>query len=549
MMKREFSMKPGAPRAADVAAAFADRSAPLPVPRVNTRTEGTYSRKVVPSNLGYLEQRESAALTTGEVAPNSRLDRTRNLELGIRQSMLKEFNHDQALACKYFLMVLGLKLGGALSPAAHHQGEHGSSEVRGGHTVMDDANENDKGEHSRESTRAQQHAQSIVRQATIAEGTMKQREFVEALKVLAGPSWVRTVHVTDLNFMSYMLCQRGGANRMANRLFPGAILSNDTTQHRSTESFPSAVAASTETQEFTFSSKSDNAVELSSAKERQSSICRTGPFDSFEIRKQHALCGLKTARNGPLKQSETANLLMTYRQCRSPVPVPSQWAREDFKTIEMLTRQSATQTPPVRLKPLHFWSGAGRTDGRTIPLVVPVLQASSATGEQILAAGCVVLAEAPCSVLQTPAVQRTACSMNDTIAATTMPAAAPMHETETEKSPALDEPLQPVKEEKQERQRRFSGHIHQITAFAVSPCGLYVASASIGPTRDTSVLLAWRLSDGLPVNALPDGQPPASVEGGSEVDPVLEAGGSCVLAKGCFDGGVGGLVSMGLPTL
>jgi len=36
-------------------------------------------------------------------------------------------------------------------------------------------------------------------------------------------------------------------------------------------------------------------------------------------------------------------------------------------------------------------------------------------------------------------------------------------------------------------QRRFRGHLHVITAFAVSPCGQYVASASVGATESTSL--------------------------------------------------------------
>jgi len=544
-MNREYYMNSGAPRAAEVAAAFADRSASLPVHRTDARARGSYSQQTVPSNLGYLKQRESAALTTGEVVPNCRLDRTRNLELGIRQSLLIEYEQDQALAREYFLMVLGVEPTGTVPLPEHHHGEHGNSEAIGGHSVVHADEIRDGGRNHKEPAKCQHQTFSTTRQAVVAEKTLKQREIVEALKLLAGPSWVRTAHATDLDFMSEMLCQRDGAHRMANRLFPGAILDH-TKHHRSANSVVSSTATSVERPKSTLVSTSKTTTESNAARGRQSSICRRGPFDDFEIRKQHALCGLKTAKNTPSKQSEAANLLMTYRQCRSPVPVPSQWARDDFKTIETLTRQSATQTPPVRLKPLHFWCGAGRTDGRAIPLVVPVLQASSATGEQILAAGCVVLAEAPCSVLQIPSPESTACAMNEIILATTIQAAT-LNGTEREKPPPLKEHVQAEKEEKRTRQRRFSGHIHQITAFAVSPCGLYVASASIGPTRDTSVLLAWRLSDGLSLNLSPEEHNSTVGEGvDREADSVLEAGGCCVLAKGCFDGGLGGLVSIDL---
>jgi hypothetical protein len=133
-------------------------------------------------------------------------------------------------------------------------------------------------------------------------------------------------------------------------------------------------------------------------------------------------------------------------------------------------------------------------------------------------------------------------ALNETIAVQTMSATTATG-NETAQAESTEIPLQQEQQQEQQRQRRFGGHIHQITAFAVSPCGLFVASSSIGPTVGTSCLLAWRLRDGLSVNTAPGESRPAAFEGNDEVDPVLEAGSSCVVAKGNFEGGVGALVS------
>ena len=88
------------------------------------------------------------------------------------------------------------------------------------------------------------------------------------------------------------------------------------------------------------------------------------------------------------------------------------------------------------------------------------------------------------------------------------------------------------------------GYALHLTSPQVSPCGLYVASASIGSAADTSILLAWRLRDGSSVNTAKSDLRPKPLEDKEDIDPVLQAGGSCVVAKGCFTGGVGALVSL-----
>jgi hypothetical protein len=45
-----------------------------------------------------------------------------------------------------------------------------------------------------------------------------------------------------------------------------------------------------------------------------------------------------------------------------------------------------------------------------------------------------------------------------------------------------------------------------VTAIAVSPCGRFVASASIGNDENSSVLLAWRLEDGEAADFDPSGK-------------------------------------------
>ena len=513
-------------------------------------------------------------MAAGDIAATTRLDRCSNLERHLRRVLLARCGGSEARAAAYLIACLSGADGaeeGAQQPlatvtasGANRVGTPGDAsfvrpEARAQHVEQRAA---------AAAARAQEKWSQVVERRRVAGLETRRRAFVAAVTALAGEAPLRrTVHASDLDFMFgtlYRGVSKGAvAGRCAARLFPDveprrvASASADLTAQGGTVSTtgPGAPQGGVGFATGTSAGTSAGQPPLSGASGAAASVrVLVGPFNDAELRKKHAMAGRSVASNSlGGAGAMPPRFLLRYRQCASPVPVPSWFAAGGEAALERMARASARAAPAERLRRLHVLGGAGRVDGRAIPIVTHVLNASAETQEQLWVAGMLVVCERPAPVLEShaptqirgdeaPGEGPSGQGLSGTLMGGTLPRDGRSDGDDGGGGgggggggEAVGLPLQ--------RQRRFTGHLNAVTALALSPCGRFVASASVGPTQHTSVLLAWRLNDGAAANPLTRAGGASVIDGGDEdnavVGAVLRAGGGCVVARGCFEGGVG----------
>lgn len=367
------------PRMIATTLAWTNRSASLPKPSPLFQDDGHVRHQSKTSNR-IMQQRVGKAVSGGDSTASTRLDRVGNLETLIRTRVLSKFNGDFEKARNYMMEYLN-----KVSTLTE-------SSQSGTLTQSDDSRKFNNSTNLSSSTSKKK----------IIDSNFKQKEllnFIETIKTLSGRNWKTTAHISDIEFMFNTLLKRD-MNRFIQRLFPPNLMLTMTSNTINKSSRISVNVTST-------SNDSSGHV-----KHRDIDVFE-GPFNDLMIRKSRAISGVKRDDVAKIKNNVTfrgsddddeylvenksesnddeesnsmekgpnEHFLVRYRQSNSLIPVPSWWRKKG--NLEYLAQRSSSKAPSIAIEPLYVWCGAGRVDGRAIPIVTQVLQSSTFSREQV----------------------------------------------------------------------------------------------------------------------------------------------------------------------
>jgi hypothetical protein len=371
-----------APKIVATTLAWSDRSAPLPKPGSLLQVE--HAQRISKVSDRIIQQRVGNAISMGDSTSATRLDRVGNLEILIRSRLLEKFEGNYVRARHHLVQCL-VSPNSPSSISADSQRQQPSSTSQNRSTV---------------------ETQTTAKSASRGGVNQFNREllvFTDLMKKLSGRQWKTTAHISDIEFMFNNVLKRD-MSRFVHRLFPDDLMlaMNSNTIKRSSR--------------MEVSQQLEEAVHL-----RQVDVV-SGPFNSLMIAKSRAISGVKSdnddgkdsqnevfqseARHDAISSSLNENeedqlkypsqqvtmsqrpnqqpsehFLVRYRHSNSLIAVPSWWRKKG--NMEYLAQRSSSKPPSVTIEPLHVWCGAGRVDGRAIPIVTQVLQTSIYSREQV----------------------------------------------------------------------------------------------------------------------------------------------------------------------